>query len=158
LEELAEVADNPDKPIEVPVSEVIIPRQRFRGDTPGPGRPAFDQATLQEFDLGTLEQKKAKVDQKWAAAAYILAERARRFGLTVTKADFGRLQQLVTSAGIARDKIWAKPEAETPAIQNNFLVALFGSIGMDTMLSTVMNKTPDLGEVIEATAVEVKEA
>ena len=104
-----------------------------------PGRPAFDKGSLDEFKKLPLEKQKGKIRESWAEVAFILAARAKQFGKTVTKADFGRLQQLVTSAGIAVDKVITKGEVP---MTTNVVFNLFGGIGAERMLKVVQPQVP----------------
>jgi len=112
------------------------------------GRPEFNKQLLEEFKSLPHEGRRAKLKQSWAEIAFILAERAKRFGMTVSTKDFGRLQQLVISAGIAVDKVIPKTET-TPV--GNIVLNLFGSIGADKMLSMVAPPA------IDVTSTEVPE-
>jgi len=118
---------------------------------PSLGRPEFDRSALDEFKGLPHEAKRAALKQTWAEVAFVLASRAKRFGMTVSTKDFGRLQQLVTSAGIAVDKVIPKTET---AHAGNIVLNLFGSVGADKMLAMVAPPTP----AIDVECTEVKEA
>src|SRR5437867_4716880 len=75
------------------------------------GRPEFDQKDLAEFKSRPMAEQRKAIERTWSEVAYILASRVRRFGMTVATKDFGRLQQLTTSAAIAKDKVFPKVEA-----------------------------------------------
>ena len=106
-----------------------------------PGRPAFDKTSLSEFAMLPLEKQKGRLRESWAEAAFVMVERAKRFAMTATKGDFGRLQQMVTSAGIATDKVI--PKGEQP-MATNMVINLFGGIGAEKMLKVVQPHIPTI--------------
>jgi hypothetical protein len=74
------------------------------------GRPAFDHKVQAAFAAQPLEKKAEVLKRQWANIAYILLCQGERFAQSVTKKDYGRLMQLLSSAGIAYDKVVPKGE------------------------------------------------
>ena len=75
------------------------------------GRPAFDSKRHAQFASQPLEKKAEVLRKQWANIGYILLSQAERFSQSVTKKDYGRLMQLLSSAGIAYDKVVPKGES-----------------------------------------------
>ena len=74
------------------------------------GRPAFNTKQHAAFTAQPLEKKAEVLRKQWANIGYILLCQAERFSQSVTKKDYGRLMQLLSSAGIAYDKVVPKGE------------------------------------------------
>lgn len=74
------------------------------------GRPAFDTERHNKFVTQPIEKKAEVLKQQWSNIAYILLCQGERFAQSVTKKDYGRLMQLLSSAGIAYDKVVPKGE------------------------------------------------
>lgn len=74
------------------------------------GRPAFNTKQHAAFTAQPLEKKADILRKQWANIGYILLCQAERFSQSVTKKDYGRLMQLLSSAGIAYDKVVPKGE------------------------------------------------
>lgn len=106
------------------------------------GRPEFDKEGLTEFQALPPDKQKEELKASWADAAYILAERLKRFSMTVSRKDFGRLQQLATSAGVAYDKVIPKGESQNLNLTQNVMFNLFGSLGGDKIMRILMPPVP----------------
>ena len=74
------------------------------------GRPAFNTKQHAAFTAQPLEKKAEILKKQWANIGYILLCQGERFAQSVTKKDYGRLMQLLSSAGIAYDKVVPKGE------------------------------------------------
>lgn len=74
------------------------------------GRPAFDHAGLASFKPKPLSRKAEILRDKWANICYALLVQGERFARSVSKKDYGRLMQLLSSAGISYDKVVPKGE------------------------------------------------
>ena len=74
------------------------------------GRPAFNTKQHAAFTAQPLEKKAEILKRQWANIGYILLCQGERFAQSVTKKDYGRLMQLLSSAGIAYDKVVPKGE------------------------------------------------
>ena len=83
----------------------LKPRSAFQpGVSANPGgKPKVDKE-FSQFLTQPFDQQRKDVDQSWLELAYVLPRKALRLALTGTKKDSGQLQQLVTSAAIAKDK------------------------------------------------------
>ncbi len=114
------------------------------------GRPEFDKEGLEEFQVKPLDKQKETLKASWADAAYILAERLKRFSMTVSRKDFGRLQQLATSAGVAFDKVFPKGEQQSLAVHGNVMFNLFGSLGGDKIMKILSPQIPVIKELQDA--------
>src|SRR5688572_25189279 len=118
-------ASNGEIMVEVPQSVKSRPPKSL-------GRPEFDRSALEGFQAKPPSEQKEVLKTEWADLAFILAERAKRFSMTVSRKDFGRLQQLTTTAGIAYDKIFPKGDpASGVAIHGNVMFNLFGNLGQE---------------------------
>jgi len=94
--------------LETPQLEVSKPPKSHK-QTLG-GRPAFNTKQHAAFTAQPLEKKVEVLRKQWANIGYILLCQAERFSQSVTKKDYGRLMQLLSSAGIAYDKVVPKGE------------------------------------------------
>lgn len=74
------------------------------------GRPAFNTKQHALFTAQPIEKKAEILKRQWANIGYILLCQGERFAQSVTKKDYGRLMQLLSSAGIAYDKVVPKGE------------------------------------------------
>jgi hypothetical protein len=110
------------------------------------GRPAFNTKQHEAFTAQPLERKAEILKRQWANIGYILLCQGERFAQSVTKKDYGRLMQLLSSAGIAYDKVVPKGE-----IQGNLVFNLFngldrnklqGVLGMSSTQPTVIDVEP----------------
>lgn len=72
------------------------------------GRPAFNDKAHAAFTAQPIEKKAEILKRQWANIGYILLCQGERFAQSVTKKDYGRLMQLLSSAGIAYDKVVPK--------------------------------------------------
>jgi len=75
------------------------------------GRPAFNTKQHAAFTAQPIEKKAEILKRQWANIGYILLCQGERFAQSVTKKDYGRLMQLLSSAGIAYDKVVPKGES-----------------------------------------------
>ena len=94
--------------LETPQLEVSKPPKSHK-QTLG-GRPAFNTKQHAAFTAQPLDKKAEVLRKQWANIGYILLCQAERFSQSVTKKDYGRLMQLLSSAGIAYDKVVPKGE------------------------------------------------
>lgn len=108
------------------------------------GRPEFDTDGLIAFNAKPPSSQKEEIKASWASAAYILAERLKRFSMTVSRKDFGRLQQLATSAGVAYDKVFPKGEHPVLEASNNVIFNLFGNLGGEQVMRILQPAIPTL--------------
>ena len=113
------------------------------------GRPAFDTAKHNKFVTQPLEKKAEVLKQQWSNIAYILLCQGERFAQSVTKKDYGRLMQLLSSAGIAYDKVVPKGELQGSLTFNLFngldrgkLQAVLGQSQLDNSTIQDIPTTP----------------
>jgi len=104
--------------LETPQLEVSKPPKSHK-QTLG-GRPAFNTKQHAAFTAQPLEKKAEVLRKQWANIGYILLCQAERFSQSVTKKDYGRLMQLLSSAGIAYDKVVPKGELQGSLTFNLF--------------------------------------
>ena len=107
------------------------------------GRPSIDKADLAVYAGQPRDKQREKTEAVWSEVAYVLAQRALSLGLTVTKKDLGRLQQLVTSAGIAKDKVFPV-RTDPPSV--NIALQMFGSIPSATLRAISMPRLPEVSD------------
>lgn len=112
------------------------------------GRPAFNTKQHAAFTAQPIEKKAEILKRQWANIGYILLCQGERFAQSVTKKDYGRLMQLLSSAGIAYDKVVPKGEVLGSLTFNLFK-------GLDNnKLATVLGQSqvmPSSGKVIDIT-------
>lgn len=104
-------------------------------------------SNVDQYALQPVEKQRKMLRSEWSNLAYVLVERANTYAKAITKKDFGRLMQLVTTAGIAFDKTMPKVDQ---GMQGNLIVNLFGSLDQ-SKLAGVLGPT-----VIDSTAIEVE--
>lgn len=92
------------------------------------GLPKNDKQALIAYTKQSKQKQREILGEQWAALAYSLVERANLYAPFITKKDFGRLQQLITTAGIAYDKVCPKDIVHSNTA--NLMVNLFH--GLDT--------------------------
>jgi len=145
-----------DIPVVQPISACLDPATaQLEATHPpmprSPGRPVeVDKEAVSAFVAQPLKQKQVALKEDWAELAYILVNRAKRIGATISRQDFGRLQQLVTSAGIAIDKVVPKgdppppppPPVEGVNVYGNVMFNLFGSLGQAKVMDMLVPKLP----------------
>jgi hypothetical protein len=117
------------------------------------GRPAFNTKQHAAFTAQPIEKKAEILKRQWANIGYILLCQGERFAQSVTKKDYGRLMQLLSSAGIAYDKVVPKGEVLGSLTFNLFK-------GLDnTKLASVLGQSqvkPSADtQVIESTSTSV---
>lgn len=94
------------------------------------GRPSFDTKGFAQYLDKPLSDKKKLLTEQWAQLAYILLGKATSVAMGVTKKDFGRLMQIVTTAGIAHDKLFPKGLD----VSGNLVFNLFQGLPNDKVL------------------------
>ena len=114
------------------------------------GRPEFDKEGLVEFQALPPDKQKEELKASWADAAYVLAERLKRFSMTVSRKDFGRLQQLSIAAGTVYDKVIPKGTEGGQVHNGNVIFNLFGSLGADKLKAILTPPLPVPKETIDA--------
>lgn len=107
----------------------------------GPGRPPATYEGLSDFIKSPRPAQQQVMDTEWAELSYILVNRAKKYARTATKRDFGRIVQIATAAGIARDKVFFKP-AEVRQSRPNLVVNLFGNMAVSAIRQLVAPAVP----------------
>ena len=70
------------------------------------GNPSVSAHEIAEFDTQPVDIKHKLTQDQWRTMAWVLARRAAKLARSMTKKDAGRVQQAVTAAGIAYDKLY----------------------------------------------------
>jgi hypothetical protein len=97
-----------------------------------PGRPRgmdntpfiVDPVDFDAFKAMPIPRKGAYLREEFAQVSYLVLKRAKQFAPSVSKIDFGKLTMLMSSAGIAYDKVVPKGESLGVAIQVNLFKGL----------------------------------
>lgn len=110
------------------------------------GKVAFDTKGLRLFQAKPLETKREILRAQWSGLAYILLSKATAIAQGVSKKDFGRLMQLVTTAGISYDKVF--PKVENPSV-GNLVVNLFKGLPSEKVLGVLGGSPTPRGEHVE---------
>lgn len=76
-----------------------------------PSRTPFDTKGFNGYKAQPLDSKRETLRQKWLNVSYLVLDRAEPMARTLAKKDFGRMVQLLMSAGIAYDKVFPKVDA-----------------------------------------------
>jgi hypothetical protein len=84
----------------------------------------IDPVEFRRYQEMNLQRKGAYLREEFADVAYIVLKRAKMFAPSVSKRDFGKLTMLMSSAGIAYDKVIPKGEPLGVAIQVNLFKGL----------------------------------
>ena len=114
------------------------------------GRPKFNLNDLTVFNAKPLESKREVLKKQWADITYMLLGKAKSNVLTLSKKDYGRLCQIITSAAISFDKVF--PKGEVPSV-GNLVVNLFRSLPSDQVLRVIgAAPTPRVQAVVEDTS------
>jgi hypothetical protein len=100
--------------------------------------------SLPTFQAQPIETQQQTLKREWSNLAYVLVERANIYARTITKKDFGRLMQLVTTAGIAVDKVLPKHSATA---QGNLIVNMFGSLDTKRLAGVLGQTGPTIDAV-----------
>ena len=94
---------------------------------------------LTKFLAEPRETQRKKVEDEWALLCYQLVQKAGKYALGVTDKEFGKLSQLITSAAIAKDKVFHREDAKQPG---NIVFNLFGNIGLDAIKKMLQPSVP----------------
>ena len=98
------------------------------------GRVVFDAKGLTLYNAKGLEDKREYLKNQWLTLTYLLLGKANAMAQTVQKKDFGRLVQILTSAGIAHDKVF--PKVNDPSV-SNLVVNMFKGLPSDKVLRVI---------------------
>ncbi len=133
-----ELQNEPDiPPDETPMGDTVGALEIARGKPSvkhPQGRQVFDRKGLSVYNAKPLESKRETLKTYWAELAYILVSKAASMSVGITKKDYGRLMQLVTTAGIAHDKVFPK---DLPSPVSNLVVNMFKGLPSDKVLRVI---------------------
>jgi hypothetical protein len=116
------------------------------------GRVAFDRKGFSEYRAQPIDNKREYLKTQWLDLTYLLLLKASTMAQTVQKKDFGRLVQILTSAGIAHDKVF--PKVNDPSV-SNLVVNMFKGLPSDRVLK-VIGGIPSPQIPLEGNALEGK--
>ena len=139
-EDTSQIEIDPLEPV-LDVCQTKHPKKKSLG-----GRVAFNTKQHAAYTAQPLEKKAEILKRQWANVGYILLCQAERFAQSVTKKDYGRLMQLLSSAGIAYDKVVPKGEVLGSLTFNLFngldKSRLKGVLGQAQVTPTSIHSTP----------------
>ncbi len=119
------------------------------------GRTAFDHKGFEAYQLKPLESKREYLKQQWANVSYMVLTHATALCMSLSKKDYGKLVQLMTSAGIAYDKVFPKDIA---SVQLNLVQNLFNGLPQGKVVE-VIGGTPQASiDIANATPVPIPPA
>ncbi len=98
------------------------------------GKVAFDRAELAAFQAKPLETKRDILRAQWVSLAHMLLAQAGSLAMCLPKKDFGRMVQLLTSSGIAYDKVFPKVETLSTG---NLVLNLFNGLPKDNVVRVI---------------------
>lgn len=98
------------------------------------GRVVFDAKGLSLYNAKPLEDKREYLKNQWLTLTYLLLGKANAMAQSVQKKDFGRLVQILTSAGIAHDKVF--PKVNDPSV-SHLVVNMFKGLPTDKVLRVI---------------------
>ncbi len=98
------------------------------------GRQAFDRKGFEAYQLKPLESKREYLKQQWANVSYMVLTHATALCMSLSKKDYGKLVQLMTSAGIAYDKVFPKEQA---SVQLNLVQNLFNGLPQGKVVEVI---------------------
>lgn len=116
------------------------------------GREVFDTKGLIEYKAKPLESKRDILKNQWLDLSYVLLGKANSIAPTLLKKDYGRLVQLLTSAGIAYDKVF--PKAEQSSV-SNLVVNMFKSLPNDKVLRVIGSSPTPSERSVEGKPLEI---
>jgi hypothetical protein len=99
-----------------------------------PTKVAFDHNGYQVFQRKSLESKREYLKQQWLNVGYLTLSKAELFSRSVTKKDFGKLVQILMSAGISWDKVFPKVDTGSG---NSLVLNLFNGLPKDDTLRVI---------------------
>jgi hypothetical protein len=97
--------------------------------------PVIDKAQQAAYQAKPLNTKGEHLRNMWADVAYNVLCQAEKFSRSVSKKDYGRLMQLLSSAGIAYDKVVPKGIQ----VSNNLQFNLFTGLQHDRVSAVLGN-------------------
>lgn len=135
-----------EKPLEI-LADGLPLTGRIKPSVSNPlGKIGFDRQALLAYMDKSLESKRNHLREEWLTLSYLLLGKANAMALTVTKKDFGRLVQILTSAGIAHDKVF--PKVNDVGV-SNLVVNMFKGLPNDKVLRVIGGAPVPKGEPLE---------
>ncbi len=116
------------------------------------GRQVFDRVGFAKYRAESIDSKREYLKTQWLDLTYLLLGKATSMALTVQKKDFGRLVQILTSAGIAHDKVF--PKVNDPSV-NNLVVNMFKGLPNDKVLRVIGGAPIPSSDSLEGKPLEV---
>lgn len=99
-----------------------------------PSKVKFDHLGYATYQAQPLDSKREYLRQQWLDVSYLALGKAKQLAMSLAKKDYGRLVQLLTSAGIAYDKVF--PKVDT-AQGNTLVFNLFKGLSTEKLLKVV---------------------
>lgn len=109
------------------------------------GRQVFDREGFAKYRAQPIDNKREYLKTQWLDLTYLLLGKATSMALTVQKKDFGRLVQILTSAGIAHDKVF--PKVNDPSV-SNLVVNMFKGLPNDKVLRVIGGAPVPTGDYV----------
>jgi hypothetical protein len=120
-----------------------------KGKRVPPSAVPFDSKGYTQYQRKSLESKREYLKNEWLDVTYLSLAKAKLLARSVTKKDFGRLVQILTSAGIAYDKVFPK---DSPLV-GNMVVNLFKGLPQEKVLRVLgPSVQPCEGKPLEETS------
>ena len=116
------------------------------------GRVAFDRKGFTQYRAQSIDSKREYLKEQWLDLTYLLLLKASSMAQTVQKKDFGRLVQILTSAGIAHDKVF--PKVNDPSV-SNLVVNMFKGLPNDKVLRVIGGAPVPTGDYLGGKPLEV---
>lgn len=139
-----------DEPLETKTSESLVEIPHLGRGKPTKaqplGREVFDRQGFLAYRAKPLNDKREYLKDQWLDLTYLLLLKASSMACTVQKKDFGRLVQILTSAGIAHDKVF--PKVNDPSV-SNLVVNMFKGLPNDKVLRVIGGAPCPSGEPLE---------
>ena len=140
-----------EEPLEIhPEAEGLDELEGIPRGKPSKGQPlgriVFDKVGFAKYRANPLETKREYLKNQWLDLTYLLLGKATALAMTVQKKDFGRLVQILTSAGIAHDKVFPKVH---DASVGNLVVNMFKGLPTDKVLRVIGGAPVPSGEPLE---------
>lgn len=105
-----------------------------KGKRVPPTAVPFDLSGYTGYQRKPLNDKRDYLKQQWLDVAYMVLWRAKLFARSASKKDYGKLVQLLMSAGIAYDKVF--PKVESPNT-TNLVLNLFNGLPVDKVTRVI---------------------
>lgn len=116
-------------------NEQIVSLARGKATSFNPlGKIAFDRKGFEAFQRKPMESKREVLKQQWLSIAHMVLSQATALCMSLPKKDYGKLVQLLTSAGISYDKVFPKVDSVQG---NNLVLNLFNGLPKDRVVRVI---------------------